>query len=170
MSNKKCNWPNADIDASGEEMTAMMRSIADMRKLEPIDSRDINQLNERITYYFDYCAEHSLRPTISLLAACIGIDRTNLWRWSQQEDERGEVIRRTRGIIEALLEGWGVSGKINPAAMIFLLKNHFNYADNFTIEAVRKDEYADVPTAEEIVKKLPEVDRAALTDDLISKL
>jgi hypothetical protein len=49
----------------------------------------------------------------------------------------------------------GVSGKINPATLCFLMKNHHGYSDTYQIEPVQSNKLDSLPTKEEIVRKLP---------------
>ena len=142
-------------------MATTVKNISELRTLPEIDTTDPDEVEKRIQEYFDYCITHELRPTISLLAAALGVDRVTVWRWSQEGNTRGKVITRARGIIEALLEEWGVQGKLNPATMCFLLKNHFGYSDTYTLEAVQANPLGDIPNAKEIVKRLPKI-----TDDI----
>lgn len=159
MSNTKSNWPQVQAPSvSNKEMSAMVKNMAELRKLPPIDTRDPDVINERLDQFFEYCEKSGLRPTVTLLAAAMGVRRETIWRWEQEENARGEAIARAKGLLEAITEEWLASGKISPPSGIFILKNHFGWRDNIEITAAKANRSEDrLPSTEEIVKRLPQV-------------
>ena len=157
MSNTKSNWPQVQAPSvSNKEMSAMVKNMAELRKLPPIDTRDPDVINERLDQFFEYCEKSGLRPTVTLLAAAMGVRRETIWRWEQEENARGEAIARAKGLLEAITEEWLASGKISPPSGIF--KNHFGWRDNIEITAAKANRSEDrLPSTEEIVKRLPQV-------------
>lgn len=156
MSNKNSNWPtNIQPDITPETMTQQIRVMETMRELPKINFSDPVEIEGRIKQFFNLCSENNLRPTVELMALSIGVSRTALWKWEQEGSTRGEIIRGAKQVLAALMEQWGVSGKINPATMCFLLKNHHGYSDTYQIEPVQTNKLDSLPTREEIVRKLP---------------
>ena len=68
------------------------------------------------------------------MALCLGTTRVTLWEWQKKGGRRGELITLAKQVLAALLEQWGVTGKINPAALCFMMKNHYGYHDDTKIE------------------------------------
>ena len=65
-------------------------------------------------------------------------------------------MRRAKQVIEALMENWAVTGKVNPAVWIFAGKNYFGMQDSYQLEAKQTERpLDDLPTKEDIVKRLP---------------
>lgn len=157
MANKNSNWPtNAQPDITPDEMAAQVRAMEKIRELPKIDYSDPQEIENRIKFFFEFCAENNLRPTVELMALCIGVSRMALWRWEQEGKERGEIISSAKQVLAAMMEQWGVRGKINPAAMCFLMKNHFHYADTYQIEPVQQNNLDSLPSAQDIRRRIPQ--------------
>ena len=150
------NFPQMQPPAvSKEEFRQTVENIVELRKLPEIDSNNPDMLNERIEYYFKYCLDKAIRPTLTGLAAALGVRRETLWKWEHKGGARGKTISRVKGVFEALAEEWLTAGKVNPAAGIFVLKNHFGWRDNLEITTGRNDTVEPLPSIEDITKKLP---------------
>ena len=159
MSNKHSNFPQVQAPAvSNEELSTMVKNIAELRKLPEINTKNPDEINERIDQFFEYCEKSGLRPTVSLLAAAIGVRRETLWRWEQEENARGKAIERAKGLLEALTEEWLSAGKISPPSGIFILKNHFGWKDSIELSAAKTTSIDSLPSTEEVIKKLPQND------------
>lgn len=114
------------------EMGRFIRQARSSLELPDIDISDVEQIKERIDWYFDRCEESDSKPTITGLCNAIGIDRKTLYRWEQghyRSQTHQKLIKRYKGILEELWEIEMVEGKINPIVGIFLGKNHFGYTD-----------------------------------------
>lgn len=168
MSNKNSNWPAAQQpELPAEKMAAQVRAMEELRELPAIDYKDPRQIEERIKLFFNFCAQNELRPTVELMALSIGVSRVSLWYWEQEGSRRGEVISKAKQLLAALIEQWGVCGKINPSVMIFLQKNHFGYKDNITLEANQTTNSLDaLPTAAEVRQRLPQIAKTDTEPDL----
>ncbi len=102
--------------------------------LPPISLDSDEQVQERIIWYFNHCADNDMKPTVTGLANSLGIDRRTLSDWGRgyrrgKKDNRTEIVRRAYNILEELWEDYMLNGKINPVSGIFIGKNHFDYAD-----------------------------------------
>lgn len=145
MSNKRSNFPNnQSIEVEPGEMSALVMKMDELRNLPFV--REPDEIRERIRYYFQRCIDNDLRPGVEGLALSLGTTRQTLWNWQQEGGKRGELVTMAKQVLAALLENWGISGKINPAALCFLMKNHYGYSDNISIE-VGKENTAQIPTA-----------------------
>jgi hypothetical protein len=83
------------------------------------------------------------------MAFALGVDRTYIWKL--REGERGKnvevvhILKKASSFLELLLNDYGQNGKINPAALIFMLKNHFGYADKQEIVLSPQSPLGDSP-------------------------
>jgi len=96
-------------------------------------------LKDRISEYFQFCAEHQFRPTIQSLCLCLNISRFTLYAWRNGRNcdtERSEIAQRAVALINSFLESAVMCGKINPASGIFFLKNYCGYSDTISIEQI----------------------------------
>ncbi len=136
------------------QMGKMISAMEELRQLPKINYDNPDELRERINQYFEWTIEKDMRPGIEMLALAIGVDRTTLWRWNCNGGTKGQIIGQARQVIAALMEQWGLTGKINPTTLCFVMKNHFGYADEFTLKAVQENKLDSLPTKEEVVKRL----------------
>lgn len=133
MSNKRSNFPNAQQpDVQPGEMAAIIERMTELQKLPRVT--EANGVRTRIEYMFQRCIEEDVKPGVEMMALSLGVTRQTLLDWQKEGSERGEIITRAKQVIAALLENWGTSGKINPAAFCFLMKNHFKYRDDSGLE------------------------------------
>lgn len=103
---------------------------------------DVDQLKQRITDFFNFCAANNLRPGVEMLASCLGVSRVTFWLWCNGMNcspEWAECCRMARQIIMTFLEQTALSGKLNPATAIFLLKNWAGYKDTISFDEGRPD-------------------------------
>ena len=156
VANKNSNYPNAvPPKVTGEEMAMQVLATEELRELPQIIYTSPTELENRIKYYFDWCVKYQMRPSVELMALCIGVSRVSLWKWEQEGGSRGEIIQRAKQVLAALTEQWGITGKMNPAAFCFIMKNHFGYSDDYRLEAVPTNKLNALPTKEEITKRIP---------------
>ena len=108
--------------------------------LPKIDLRDPEQVQDRLTEYFQIQFDADLKPTVAGMAMALGIDRRRLWeiragvstsnRWVEELPTlTKDSIKRAYDFMENLWENYMQNGKINPVSGIFLGKNNFGYQD-----------------------------------------
>ena len=120
----------------------IMEQSLTLMHLPDIDLNDVEQVQERIDYYFRLVTGNGNRPTVAGLGLALnGMDRKRLWeiRTGNFGNTRGEVaalpktvtdaIKRAYKIMEELWENYMQTGRINPVSGIFLGKNNFGYQD-----------------------------------------
>ena len=140
-------------------------------KFPPIDIKQPEQVGQRITDYFQLCADSDMKPTVTAMALALGLDRRRLWEiktgaavggHAQQQlpAETLDLIKKAYEILETTMENYANSGKINPVMAIFMMKNHFGYQDkteyvltpnqkqdsDYDAEDIRKRYLSDSPT------------------------
>lgn len=153
MSNKRSNFPNAQQpDVQPGEMGVMIERMTELQRLPRVT--EANEVRERIEYMFRRCVEEDVKPGVEMMALSLGVTRQTLLDWQKEGSERGEIITRAKQVIAALLENWGTTGKINPAAFCFLMKNHFKYRDDSGLEIItEKPEQKPQYSREEIAAR-----------------
>lgn len=167
MSNRRSNYPNAQQpDLKPGEMGALINNMEQLRALPVV--REPNEVKKRVEWFFQWCIDGEVRPGVELLALSLGCTRQTLLNWQHEGGVRGEVITAAKQAIAALTEQWGLTGKLNPAAFCFILKNHFNYVDSMVIDTLQNQGNRPTQTAAEIAEKyknvleLPEADKPEL--------
>jgi hypothetical protein len=102
-----------------------------------IDTTDEKEVSKRILWYFKYCQENDMKPTLTGLSLAIGVSKKTLYRWKRGDYlsrlENQSAIDKAYAVLESLWEDYMLNGKINPVAGIFIGKNHFGYLDQTEI-------------------------------------
>ena len=158
----KNNTPNVQpLDLDPGDNTKYLRHALATKNMPPIDISDINQVNDRLEWYFRHCAEDDMKPTVTGFCNSLGISRVTLMNWKNgtyRADSHQSVILKAYGLLEELWENYMQNGKINPVSGIFLAKNNFGYQDkqDYVITPNTKDvEAVDATTIEAKYAELP---------------
>ncbi len=98
--------------------------------------RTAAELKERISEYFTFCKNNSMKPGIESLCLSLNIDRRRFWEWcnGSKGAEVQEICIRARQTLTAFLETSMYNNKINAPAAIFALKNIAKWTDAVQIE------------------------------------
>ena len=139
------------------ENTKFLTHDMKLYNLPKIDVNDINQVEQRIKEYFSICAEDDIKPSVSSFALSLGISRITLFTWltgkykTVKSQECLNALKTAYDLINSYYEHLMNTGKINPVAGIFLLKNNYGYQDT-TTHVIQTSDNAD-PTTEDITDK-----------------
>jgi hypothetical protein len=130
-------------------------------RMPMVDLNNIEEVQERVEWYFDHCFSNDMKPTVSGLCNSLKISRNTLMGWRQgtyRADTHQAVILRAYGIMEELWENYMQNGKINPVSGIFLGKNNFGYADKqeMVLTPNQQHDSVDAATIEAKYAELPE--------------
>ncbi len=101
------------------------------------------EVERRINQFFVLCQTSSIRPGIESLSLALGVSRQTLYKWSNGDgcsQRRQEAVKSGKRFIWAFIEQCNLSGKINPASGIFLLKNWLGYKDTLSFEEASPNE------------------------------
>lgn len=113
-------------------------TVHDIKQLYDLGRPETDEeLEQRIDMFFQFCENSSIRPAVSALCTALHISRTTLFRWSRGEDcskKRQEIIEMAKSFIDAFLEQATMSGQVQCAVGIFLMKNWLGYKDTISIE------------------------------------
>jgi hypothetical protein len=143
--------------------------------LPSIDLHQPEQVQERLTKYFEIHFEADMKPTVAGMAMALGIDRRRLWEiksgnyhtsstLADLPFESTDSIKKAYDFLETLWENYMHNGKINPVSGIFLAKNNFGYQDkvehvvtpnlhndsDYSADDIRKRYLSDSPTIEQL--------------------
>lgn len=136
MSNKNSNYPtNAQPSATPAEIGQLVGIMDNMRKLPPVSKREPEKVEERLNYYFQYCTDNGVKPSVEGMSLCLGVSRQSLWEWENDTGSKsGQLVARAKELINSLLTTWTMNGKINAVYTIWLQKNNSGYSDTKTLE------------------------------------
>ena len=90
--------------------------------------KSVEEVEEKINAYFNYCEEKEKPYTMSGLAYDLDVSRQTLVNYSY-EDEYFDTIKKARDKVQMQLEENALSNKANPTFTIFNLKNNFDWKD-----------------------------------------
>ena len=119
-------------DVQPGENTRFIRWALAAWDLPPIDISDPEQVKERISMYFKYCAENDRRPQVVGMCNWLGISRQTLNEWVNgvtRSETHGDIIKKAYAFMEEMWTDYMTYGKISPPTAIFLAKNWYGYKD-----------------------------------------
>lgn len=108
-----------------------------LMNLPNIDLHDVEQVNARLTQYFQIHSDNDMKPTVAGMGLALnGMDRRRLWEIKTGSDRAYDLptavsdsIKKAYKLMETMWENYMQNGKINPVSGIFLGKNNFGYQD-----------------------------------------
>lgn len=124
-----------------------------------VDMKKPEDVRDRVTLYFQTCADDDMKPSVAGLALAFGIDRRTLWKWINgvQSDfvvsESRDSLKKAYQILNAQMENYMQNGKINPVAGIFLMKNNMGYQDKQEVVVTPNQQLGEQIPAEKLEKK-----------------
>lgn len=137
MQNHKSNLPTKKL--SEMESATVQSIVTNVKQLYDLGKPETDEeVAQRIDEFFGLCERTSLRPGIETMCMALHISRQTLLNWSRGDGcsrERKELINGARAFVHAFLEQASLSGKLNPATSIFLLKNWVGYRDTVIYQA-----------------------------------
>lgn len=139
-----------------------LRHVMASWDLPPIDISDPKQVEDRIKWYFNHCAEDDMKPTVNGMCNALGVHRDTVCNWKNGDVRAAThqpIIAEAYKRIEEMWENYMMNGKINPVAGIFLGKVMFGYRDQQEIVVEAKNpinDYQDRKVIEAKYAELPE--------------
>lgn len=149
---KQSNYPGSEASRlSGLEFTG--EAVWNLMELAGRGKpADIMELQQRIGDYFIFCEQRCFRPGIESLSLALGVSRTAFWQWCKRDDEWGMRCREAKQAIIVFVEQASLTGHLNPACAIFLLKNIANYRDDIGFDDVVGAEKLKSVSADDLPK------------------
>lgn len=108
--------------------------------------KSVEEVEEKINAYFNYCEEEEKPYTMSGLAYYLGIDRRTLLNYSKNEDYF-PLIKKARDKVQMQLEEC-LYRLGNNSGVIFNLKNNFDWKDKMEVEKT------DMTKVDELLKEI----------------
>lgn len=135
------NFPNNKLNEM--DANAVQGIVTNIRQLyEKGKPKDDEECERRINDFFEFCERTSTRPGIETLCMSLHITRQTLLNWTRGEGctpKRKALAQEAKSFIGAFLEQAALSGKINPATSIFLMKNWLGYKDSVMYETASSE-------------------------------
>lgn len=163
--------------AVGKPKDEKKRIVAELVKeslmtfnLPRVQSAD--ELAERLTWYFNSCAEHGYRPVVEQMWACTGYPISQVRDWEREKvrcpfgPEATQTLKNARGFMQVFDAKAVASGNMNPVTYIFRAKNFYGMRDTTDITlAPSTDPLGDEPDARRLSRDylatLPDADEPA---------
>lgn len=123
------------------------------------DMTDPEAVFGRIKEYFQICAEDDMKPSVAGLALAFEVHRKTLWAWANGIDSdylpaaSRDLIKKAYQFLNAQMEDYAQNGKVNPVTAIFLMKNHFGYADKQELVLTPNQQLGDQVSPEDLQRK-----------------
>jgi hypothetical protein len=120
----------------GKSHSKSLREARVALDLPPIDIRDPKQVEKRCNEYLDFCEARDKRPQIIGLCNWLGVHRDTIVKWRSGVFEKSPatpIIQRIFVMLEEYMVEDTMACDKNPASLIFLMKNMFQYRDQTEI-------------------------------------
>lgn len=151
------DWEKFDqLSERGNNSKTLIQAISVMRQ-PPINADDIEQVNDRLMWYLQHCAENNIKPTVAGLSNSMGLTRTMLLkRVNQPEVDADVLLQKALGLLEDMWETYMLNDEIPAGVGVYLGKNNFGYSDKQEFEV--KQQTLDKPMdRQQLVDKYLEV-------------
>lgn len=151
--------PDSTVQAEPGDNRKYLQHNLKMWDWPSVDMAKPEDVRDRITLYFQTCADDDMKPSVAGLALGFGIDRRTLWKWINgvQSDfvaaESRVTLKKAYQILTAQMENYMQNGKINPVAGIFLMKNNMDYQDKQEVVLTPNQPLGDQASEKELEKK-----------------
>ena len=132
---KKRNDTSPNTALSADERMNILQHNMQLYHLGKINPNDPEQLTNRVADYFTICTANQIVPSVAGFALSLGVDRRTLWSWMAGERQTiknpqcVDILKSAYNFLNAQYEDLMNTGKINPVAGIFLMKNNMGYKD-----------------------------------------
>ena len=128
--------------------------LADLGKVDLTSTEEVAQ---RITTYFEICAEDDMKPSVAGLALAMDIDRRYLWEIREGKKGKNpavaDTLKKAMKILDLQMVDYMQNGKINPVSGIFLMKNNFGYADKQEVILTPNSPLGDTKDTKELEER-----------------
>ena len=98
-----------------------------------------SEIQKLIDKYFVECDEKQYPYTITGLALALDMTRQQLISYAEK-DEFMDTIKKAKLKVEEYIESGSLSGRLNPTASIFNLKNNFGWKDRTEMKIGNADD------------------------------
>jgi len=96
-------------------------------------SKLTDQVREQINQYLTESIENNKVPTAARLAVNLGVSKSTLYKWAEDDIELSDTLKQLQSIQEATLIEGSLANKLNPTISKLMLANH-GYHDKTDID------------------------------------
>ena len=150
----------ADIPMKADLMEKHNMVLAEVMSWGRLDLSDSEEVRRRLEWYFGACTECEMKPLVSEMALCLGIDRRRLWEmvndvrgFPKLTQESQDIIKNFYHLIEIYFEANFIEGRIQPVVGIFYAKNNLGYKDQTETVITPNNPLSEVPDKEEVAQR-----------------
>lgn len=101
-----------------------------LSELPKVALSDPEAIRERVDFYYQLCVTDGIRPNLPGLALAFGLTRTGLMNAlsdRRMTREAADEIGRGIAMMDEIISGMTLDGKINPVAAIYFMNNWLGY-------------------------------------------
>lgn len=101
-----------------------------LSELPKIALSDPEEIRERVNFYYQLCVTDGVRPNLPGLALAFGLTRTgliNAMSDKRMTREAAQELGRGIAMMDEILSGMVLDGKVMPVAAIYLMNNWLGY-------------------------------------------
>ena len=101
-----------------------------LSELPRISLSDPEEIRDRVNWYYQLCVTDGVRPNLPGLALAFGLTRTGLVNAlgdRRMTRECAEEIGRGIAMLDEIMSGMALDGKVNPVAVIYFMNNWLGY-------------------------------------------
>ena len=154
-----------DLGQEPGDNTRIVQTNMKFFDMPRVDLKNPDAVRERLCEYFKIYGEADLKPTVAGMAMALGVNRRTLWAIANDQPTGGngyklnlppestDLVKKAYEMLEMSMEAYANSGKINPVMAIFMLKNHWQYADKTEYVLTPNQQQASDYDAEDIRKR-----------------
>lgn len=94
------------------------------------------EMEERTLWYFTWCIENEIKPSVVGYALAMGVHRDTIHAWwkGEQGAFKKHIATRAKDMIEYFMTTSVMENSINPVVWMFYSKNFFGYTDVKQVE------------------------------------
>ena len=127
------------------------------------------EISERLNwYFFHYCMNYQMKPTIDGCTLALGISREtfNNWEHGESGSFKLDTAKKCKVLVKTFMEAATMEGKLNPIVWMFYGKNYFGMVDKqeMVLTPNRSEGDADVSAIQERLKAMKQSEGYALPE------
>ena len=142
-----------DEDERRHIVSTLVRETMTTYKLPRVASDE--ELEQRLSDYFNTCAITGEHPTVEQLAQCTGYSIKTVWDWENGFNKgfsaaTSEIIKKAKSFLAVFDAKMVVAGKLNPVTYIFRAKNYYGLKDIQDVVITPNNLIGDIDNPDEI--------------------
>lgn len=127
-------------------------------KLPPLNYNNLVQVRNRITEYFEQCANVGAVPGLEGLCNALHVSRKTFNSWADGTARKGTEMQKlcqdAKQILKAYAENGMLTGDINPVPGIFMMTNQYeDYVQKQVVQSDTSISILDTATPEQLAER-----------------